>query len=78
MASGKSLELANIKRKPAEALCTCGKVWSSHFRKDGKGMLARYEANDKHQLAGRAKNIIGSGMVMNRAQARQIKKRSRR
>jgi hypothetical protein len=78
MASGKSLELAKIKRPAPEPLCTCGKPWVLHFRKDGKGMLARYEANDKHQLAGRAKNIIGGGMIVNRAQARRSKKRSRR
>jgi hypothetical protein len=46
MASGKSLELAQIRRQPS-ALCICGAPWSSHLRKDGKGILAKF-ANEKH------------------------------
>lgn len=74
MASGKSLELAQIKRAPAQQLCTCGKVWSTHFRKDGKGMLAKYAANDKHQKAGSGKNVIDGGFMVNRVQARRVRK----
>lgn len=80
MASGKSLELKKIKRHAPEPMCTCGKPWTLHFRKDGKGMLAKYAANDRHQRAGAAGNVLDPSlsMLVNRAQARQMRKGNRR
>jgi hypothetical protein len=51
MASGKSLELAQIKPAAPRALCCCGAEWDTHMRKDGKGILKRFE-NPNHQPTG--------------------------
>lgn len=76
MASGKSLELKKIQRHEPEPLCTCGKPWALHFRKDGKGMLAKYAADDRHQKAGIAPPMIGTGLTgLNRAMRRKMGKR---
>lgn len=46
MASGKSLELAQIKPQ-ASPLCTCGAPWKTHLKKDGE-VMQRY-ATEKHR-----------------------------
>ena len=48
MASGKSLELAGIARKPASLVCKCGQPWDAHKRKDGQ-LLAKYD-NSNHEI----------------------------
>lgn len=49
MAHGKSLELAAITRPEPQRLCTtCGKPWSSHQRKDGKGLLKKFWGHRVH------------------------------
>ena len=42
MASGKSLELAKIAPHPS-AKCTCGEPYDEHLRKDGKGLLKKFD-----------------------------------
>lgn len=52
MASGKSLELAQITRAAPDPLCICGELWSTHLRKDGQ-LLARVSKKlEDHALAG--------------------------
>lgn len=47
MASGKSLELAQI--KPQRLIkCICGEPFVAHMRKDGKGLLKKYD-NPNHE-----------------------------
>lgn len=41
MASGKSLELSQIKPQRSPK-CTCGVAYTDHMRRDGKGLLAKY------------------------------------
>lgn len=48
MASGKSLELVKIKRKPASRICICGEPWNDHLRKDGQ-VFAKFQ-NEKHSV----------------------------
>lgn len=52
MASGKSLELAKIKRLPPQHLCVCGGIWESHLLKDGSRLKKIY-ANGEHFVRGR-------------------------
>lgn len=42
MASGKSLELAQIKPQ-RDIKCTCGEPFGGHLRKDKKGLLKKYD-----------------------------------
>ena len=54
MASGKSLELAQIKPPEPELICICGKVWREHFAKTkGRPMLKKY-SDGTHTPAGRS------------------------
>lgn len=56
MASGKSLELAKIQRPAPKHICgTCRGVWEDHLRKDGKGLLKKYEG---HRPAGHGSNSV--------------------
>jgi hypothetical protein len=65
MASGLSLTLRGIVQKPPSWKCICGGSWADHHRKDGKGLLKKYQDTDKHRP------ITGSGL--NRAQRRAMK-----
>lgn len=62
MASGKSLELAQIKPQ-ADHACTCGAPYSTHLRKDGKGILKKFD-NPGHGI----KQFVG----YNRDQRRKM------
>lgn len=64
MASGKSLELAKIKPQP-RTMCTCGTIYSEHMRKDGKGLLKRFD--DGTHTA-----MIAPGNYMNRETRRRM------
>lgn len=48
MASGKSLELKKIRRREPQKLCSCGKPWADHLRKDGKPR-AQFVNNSRHR-----------------------------
>ena len=50
MASGKSLELREIKPKPSWK-CSCGGAWDDHLKKDGT-VMKRYSDPDKHTPMG--------------------------
>jgi len=55
MASGKSLELANLKRPEPQHICICGGIWEEHLRKDrsqGPVLLKKY-ADGNHYVRGR-------------------------
>jgi hypothetical protein len=49
MASGKSLELAKIGRKPGSWRCICGEAYIDHMKKDGSAPLAKYSDQEKHR-----------------------------
>lgn len=50
MASGKSLELAKIAPHPS-AKCTCGEPYDEHLRKDGKGLLKKFDDGTHRPMA---------------------------
>lgn len=55
MASGKSLELREIRQAPPEILCICGKVWdsSTHFTQKGE-LRKNLDRNTHRGTAARA------------------------
>lgn len=58
MASGKSLELRQITKSPPEVLCICGQPYIDHVRKDGRGLLKKFN-NDNHRPVRGTHSTIG-------------------
>lgn len=62
MASGKSLELREIKSEP-KWKCFCGGIWDDHLKKNGE-VKVRYKDSTKHRPMG--------GQGFNRKQRRAM------